>query len=170
MSLPLNVMRLRAALHLLSLAGADISNIVRAHAQSLGLQADVCQPLSRESAAALDAVVALAARSNEPANAACTPAPLSYEGIESGADWFGDSVFGGDFCDFAFPALQHREGALGGGQMTFQVRVFFACGFFAVPRSLLCEWFSSVLLCIHAAAAACSSLKLFRAPSTARVA
>ena len=129
MSLPLNVLRLRAAQHLLTLAGADVSNIVRTHAQSLGLQADVCQPLSRECAAALDAVVALAARGNEPANVAYTSAPSSYEGLESGADWFGDSVLGGDFCDFAFPALQHRDGALGGGQMAFQVGVFLFAAF-----------------------------------------
>ena len=122
MSQPLTAHRIRAALHLLSLAGADISNIVRAHAQSLGLLDDVCQPLSRECAAALDAVLALSARSNESANTACTAAASSYEGMESGADWFGDSVSGGDFCDFSFPALQHREG---GGHMTFQVTFLF---------------------------------------------
>ena len=160
MSQPLTALRLRAALHLLSLEGADISNIVRAHAQSLGLQMDVCQPLSRESAAALDAVVALAAHINESAFAASAAAPSSYEGIECGTDWFGESSLGEDFGDFAFPALQHREG---GGQMTFQVRnvfrflfcvsnlrAFFGCGFFS-----------------HSA---CSLQKLFRALSIARAA
>jgi hypothetical protein len=142
MSQPLTALRLRAALHLLSLEGADISNIVRAHAQSLGLQMDVCQPLPRESAAALDAVVALAAHINESVYAVSAAAPSSYEGIEGDTDWFGESSLGGDFGDFAFPALQHREG---GGQMTFQVRfvfrfllcvstlrAFFGCGFFLI--------------------------------------
>lgn len=131
MSQPLTALRLRAALHLLTLEGADISNIVRAHAQSLGLQTDVCQPLSRECAAALDAVVALAAHINESAFAASAAAPSSYEGIEGGTDWFGESSLGEDFGDFAFPALQHREG---GGQMTFQVRNVFRCFLFCVSN------------------------------------
>ena len=129
MSQPLTALRLRAALHLLSLEGADISNIVRAHAQSLGLQMDVCQPLPRESAAALDAVVALAAHINESVYAVSAAAPSSFEGIEGDTDWFGESSLGGDFGDFAFPALQHRDGALGGGQMAFQVGVFLFAAF-----------------------------------------
>jgi hypothetical protein len=159
MTQPLNAVRLRAALHLLSLAGADISNIVRAHAQNLDLQVDVCQPLSRECAAALDAVIALSARSNECAKAACTAAPSSFEGIESSADWFGDSGFAGDF-DFAFPALQHREG---GGQMTFQVQhVFHFRPFYLQFERCSVSW-----LQFHAA---CSSPKLFQALSTAKAA
>ena len=121
MAQSLSALRLRAALHLMSLEGADISNIVRAHAQSLGLEMDVCQPLSREIAAALDAVVALAACSNESASAASTAAMPVYEGLGSGSDWFIDSHSGsgGDFGDFAFLPLQHKEG---GGQMTMKVR------------------------------------------------
>ena len=130
MSNSLSALRLRAALHLMSLEGADISNIVRAHAQSLGLEVDVCQPLSREAAAAIDAIVALAACSNESSNAAMTTALPLYEGLGSGCDWFGDSHsgLGGDFGDFAFPHLQHKEG---GGQMTMQVRA--ALQFWLLP-------------------------------------
>ena len=130
MAQSLSALRLRAALHLMSLEGADISNIVRAHAQSLGLEVDVCQPLSREIAAALDAVVALAACSNESASAASTAAMPVYEGLGSGSDWFIDSHSGsgGDFCDFAFLPLQHKEG---GGQMTMQVRA--ALQFWLLP-------------------------------------
>ncbi len=119
MSQSLSALRLRAALHFLALEGADVSNIVRAHAQSLGLQADVCQPLSRESAAALEAVLALAAHCSQSANAASACAMPSYEGMDGGADWFGDSSLGGEFNEFAFSAMQHREG---GGQITLQVR------------------------------------------------
>ena len=126
----LSALRLRAALHLMSLEGADISNIVRAHAQSLGLEVDVCHHLSRETAAALDAVVALAACSNESANAASTAAMPLYEGLGNGGDWFIDSHsgLGGDFGDFAFLPLQHKEG---GGQMTMQVRA--ALQFWLLP-------------------------------------
>ena len=158
MSQPLTALRLRAALHLLSLEGADISNIVRAHAQSLGLQMDVCQPLPRESAAALDAVVALAAHINESVYAVSAAAPSSYEGIEGDTDWFGESSLGGDFGDFAFPALQHREG---GGQMTFQVRFVFR---FLLCVSTLRAFFGFV------SHNSCSLQKLFRALSIARVA
>jgi hypothetical protein len=131
MSQSLSALRLRAALHLMSLEGADISNIVRAHAHSLGIPADACQPLPREIAAALDAVIALAAHGNEMCNAQSTAAVPSYEGMASGGDWFGDSALGSDFGDFAFPAFQHKES---GGQMTFQVRAalrlkLFCCRF-----------------------------------------
>ena len=122
MSQPLSALRLRAALHLLSLEGADISNIVRQHAQSLRLSVDVCQPLPREIAAALDAVIALAAHSTELSSSSSTAAAASYDVVASGQDWFGDSALGGDFGDFAFPAFQHREG---GGEMTLQVWVNF---------------------------------------------
>jgi hypothetical protein len=122
MSQSLSALRLRAALHLLALEGADISNIVRAHALSLGLPVDVCQPLSRESAAALDAVLALAVHCSQSVNDASASAMPSYEGIDGGADWFDDSPLGGEFGEFAFSALQHREG---GGHMTLQVRCFF---------------------------------------------
>lgn len=122
MSQPLSALRLRAALHLLSLEGADISNIVRQHAQSLRLSADVCQPLPREIAAALDAIIALAAHSTELSSTSSTAAAASYDVVASGSDWFGDPALGGDFGDFAFPAFQHREG---GGEMTLQVWVIF---------------------------------------------
>jgi hypothetical protein len=119
MSQTLSALRLRAALHLLSLEGADISNIVRQHAQSLGLSVDVCEPLSREIASALDAVVALAAHSTEVSNSSTAAAAPLYEGAAGSGDWFGGAALGSDYGEFAFPAFQHRDG---GGEMTLQVR------------------------------------------------
>lgn len=122
MSQPLSALRLRAALHLLLLEGADISVIARQHALSLGLSVDVCQPLPREIAAALDAVVALAAHSTEFSHASTAAAAPSSEGAVGGGDWFDDSALGGGFGDLAFSAFHHREG---GGEMTLQVRAVF---------------------------------------------
>jgi hypothetical protein len=118
------------------LEGADISKIVRAHAQSLGLEEDVCQPLTKEISTALDAVVALAAHSNELANPVTNPTATTALSLCEGiADWFSDSA-GADFDDFAFPALHHRDN---GGQMTFQVRASIA-----VSWQSLCKWYVAV--------------------------